>query len=684
MKNKIPSLLILLGFVVLLFRNWFFPGLIVSGDFGYLFDEAIAKISLYPYLWDASFGKGLGGNSSFILGLNTFYYSSAYVLKTFLHLNWSVIERVVWFWPFLAVSVFSSVYLCRKIFRDNPFWIAGPFIFVCNTHVLMLVGGGQIGVAMGYALAPLVIGLFLDMRAGRKQERPFTLEVSTGVALALQVMFDPRIAYVTMFGVGVYLTMRAFTGSGIGILKRMIIPVGTAIMLHCYWLLPLLIAGSNPIAAMGPAYSSPDAVTYFSFADFSHSFSLLHPNWPDNIFGKIRFLQPEFIGIPLLAFTSLMFIGSRIFDNKQKISTFLFFALLGITGAFFAKGANPPFGEVYIWLFSHVPGFIMFRDPSKFYPLIVLSYMVLIPAALDCISSWLYASAKKYGRGRIAMSVISLICGAGFLVFWGIAHREAFTGHIGGTFIHRSVPLEYIRLKDYFSSYQAFSRVLWVPSRQAYGFHSVDKPAVSIETFGVASASAFVSWIQDAHADDVLRRHGVSHIVVPTDPFGELFVTDRKPDDYKRAAVIASLRAKETLTELMGFGHIAVFEVKRSYGHVFFADAPETELPVRRISPTHYEADLPSFQDSRLLIFSESYDPYWELTIDGESVYPGKTSDGLQAYVIERTNGGVVSIRYRLQMWLHYGLAVSLGTLVFIIGHYVYGTILPWVRKRLW
>ena len=83
-----------------------------------------------------------------------------------------------------------------------------------------------------------------------------------------------------------------------------------AVLLNLYWVLPLLMLKENTLDALGSAYTTVGALRFFSFADFSHSLSLLHPNWPENLFGKTYFLQPEFLLLPMLAFSSLLFVKS--------------------------------------------------------------------------------------------------------------------------------------------------------------------------------------------------------------------------------------------------------------------------------------------------------------------------------------------------------------------------------------
>ncbi|MEK6905961.1 MAG: hypothetical protein AABX24_06170, partial [Nanoarchaeota archaeon] len=131
-----------------------------------------------------------------------------------------------------------------------------------------------------------------------------------------------------------------------------------------------------------------------------------------------------------------------------------------------------------------------------------------------------------------------------------------------------------------------------------------------------------------------------------------------------------------------GLGDIAVFQTKSTYGHVYFIDAPFEPLVVQRIAPTEYEITLPLMDRARTLVFSESYDPYWELEIGAQRLSPHKTQDGLQEYQLEAFSGGRAKLRYRPQQYVYYGLVVSGITLSVLIGYLSYVTIVTWRRKR--
>jgi hypothetical protein len=84
-------------------------------------------------------------------------------------------------------------------------------------------------------------------------------------------------------------------------------------------------------------------------------------------------MRPEFLILPLLAYASLLFISKAI---KQESKLLLFFALLGLLGSFLAKGANDPFGFIYLWMFDHIPGFVTAADKSE----VLIIFTPAVPA----------------------------------------------------------------------------------------------------------------------------------------------------------------------------------------------------------------------------------------------------------------------------------------------------------------
>jgi len=385
MRNlKILPPLFLLILTILVYRAWFILKPLSGGDYITFWPENLKNYFNFPFSsWDHQIDLG------WYIGALLHYAPYSLLMGLagrVLNYNPVIIERLFWLFPFLGLSLFSSVCLFKTLFSKNNLWFFSSLIFLFNTYVLMMTGGGQVGgIGLAYAIAPLVLACFINSI----KEISLKWSILSGIALALQIMFDPRITYITIGAIFLY----ALFWCGRGFKKYLFIfgiPLLISLGLHFFWLLPSFLA-KKPSLPVG--YGEPGWVEFLSFARFSDSVSLLHPNWSENIFGKTYFFRPEFLILPILAFSSLLFINYSITNYELRIKkNVLVFALLGIVGAFLAKGANPPFGEIYLWLFKNIPGMNMFRDPTKFYILVALSYSVLIPFSVEQI--YLYLRKK--------------------------------------------------------------------------------------------------------------------------------------------------------------------------------------------------------------------------------------------------------------------------------------------------
>jgi len=360
----------------MIFANWFKFQPLSAGDWPFLFAETIKSFSFLPASWSYVY-SGIGG-SNYSAGLGFFFELTSKILNKFA-VPWFLTERLIWFWPFLLLTLYSSWSLSKTLFpKERMIRFLSPLIYLFNSYILMLVGGGQMGVALAYSLAPLVFALFIKI----VQKPRVKQKLATGLVLALQFLFDPRIMLITLLMVLFYAIFQ-YRLSLKKYLKMFFLPFLLVVGFHSFWLLPtFLIKG----AILPRGHGNVGWVGFFSFADFSDTLGLLHPNWPENIFGKTYLMRPEFLIFPILAFGSLLFLNKKKSKNSQlenlKICNF---ALLALLGAFLAKGTNPPFGQVYAWLFEKIPGMRLFRDPTKFYIMVSLAYSNLIAYSLGKI-----------------------------------------------------------------------------------------------------------------------------------------------------------------------------------------------------------------------------------------------------------------------------------------------------------
>ncbi len=543
--------------------NWYFA----SGDIGFYWKEQLESFGWLPQILQKDQVFGFNGLLSLWLD-----YPFRLVLKTLstVGLSWFVIEKLLWLSVFLLAAR-SSYILAKSVLGKHNFLFLAPVVYVANTYFLLLFSGGQLGVAWAYAFSPWVLSKLIEsLRIQKKFElRPV---ITNGLFLALLVVFDLRLAYLTISAFVLYIVVRIISEKKYTLhalyhyILTLVLSLIVAMTVHLYWILPTVLA-SRGTASLGEQFTGIGMLKFLSFADFSHTLSFIHPNWPENLFGKVYFLQPEFLIIPILACMSLWFLKQKT-SNRQQI---VYFALLAFVGAFLAKGVNEPFGGIFQWMFGHIPGFVMFRDPTKFYVFIAIGYSLLIPFTLGQIASGYKGLRQKQ------YPILHVL----FLCFWMFTLRAVFTSSVRGNFQPMQLPAEYTQFKNLLVSDPTPSRVLWIPAKENFAFASDTHPLLtSAQLFKDASPSAIIAMTRDPEFLQRLYDAGVKYVVVPQDVRKRIFLTDYRYDPTQRDTLITALRLSG-LQKVDGFDEVAIFENTHFFFHI---DVPPLTLVQQKLS----------------------------------------------------------------------------------------------------
>jgi len=672
--------------------------------------------SVIPYAW--GWHIGLDGFAKFISPYSWIMplINIPQVVFGRLGMDWAFIQRITYLYPLLILLIFSPILLTKYFFPKNKFYLISVLIFSFNTYSLLLAGG-EIFIALAYSLMPIIFVLFayLARTCNDGESSRYKYPLITGLVLAVQVMIDPRITFVTMFAVMLYLALsimyhvlsikssrKKILYTLHLILYTLAIPLGITVLLHAFWIIPSVLYGKNPVQALGSAYSTLGAVNYLSFARMENTISLLHPNWPENIFGKVYFMRPEFLLLPILAYASLLFIkGLKSSKEKKYI---LFFALLGIVGAFLAKGSNEPFGGVYLWLFKYFPGFIMFRDPAKWYPLVAISYSILIPFSVwniyELLSSKFTCPPSAVAEGNCRREVQSskakfkiqnyipnlfLILTTLYLI---LLIRPAIFGQLGGMFKTTFVPNDYVRLEKFLANQPEYFRTLWVPSKQRFSYYSNNHPEISAKVlFNLYDNEKLFEELSKGKTENQLQQASIKYVIIPYDSEKEIFLDDRKYDETQYRKTVQEIRKISWLKEVncsivrllncsnLPFGKIAVFEVSNPKDHFYFKNQESgirnQELSYKYINPVKYEINLRNAKRGDVLVFSESFDSKWLARNHQFSVFSSKFGI-FNSFVLPVDGNYNLKIYYTLQDYVNIGMAISGLTLALVIGAIFY------------
>jgi len=616
---------------------------ILRGDFRFFWPESINSFFHPPLVWDASLNSGIGINDANTLWITSYLNFTS--LFSHLGMSWFWVSLIFWFLPPLFIAFFGAYFLFKINIANNKLYaIIAGLIFSTNTYFLTILGGGQAGVAFAYSFIPIVFLVFLNVL--KKENLKSSLVA--GLVFSIQVLFDPRFAFLTAgFFALFYLLSSNFSKRHIKYL--LIIPGVVVILLHSFWILPLILFRSQ---VLPQGYDSLASVKFLSFATIENTISLLHPNWPENIFGKIYFMKVEFLFLPILAFASLLLLVKSKLQDKKYILTF---ALLALLAAFLAKGTNEPFGELYIWIFKFVLGGNLFRDSTKFYSIVALSYSILIPFTLFKLS-------EKFVKKRNLILVV-------FILFWVFSLRLLFTPSVS-TFRSNEIPESYNQLRNFIVSQNSYFRTLWVPQWQRYGYFSDTNPAIGRgEILKIASASSMFLEFEKPEFKTMLEDFSVKYIIVPDDSEGEIFVKDRKYDRGEYEKTILMLDKIPWLKPVGGFGKIAVFETSNHKDHFFFVSNGKI-LTTKMASSVEYRITVKNQKNNNLLVFSENFDAHWYIKVGSKKIYSQKFSSNLNSFRLPERGEYEVLVYYEPQKWVYCGMfvgAVTLFVIVFIV-----------------
>lgn len=644
--------------ILLVFKTWFLPGIISGGDFIYAYTSMFENRALFPLAWDWSGNYGLGSFAPPLQWVNTVYALPVLFFGAFLQFPWSVVERVSFFFPYLVLGLFSSWYLAKTVFGKSKIAVFTALLYITNTYALMMSGGGQIvGVGLAYAVVPLAFARFILLQRTLSEEKNnLRNALLFSLSFSLLTLFDIRFAYllfVAIIGYALFHFRKNF--SLYRFLYLFVIPFSLTMLLHVFWLLPILITHQGPNESLNAAYNSTTSVSFFSFAKFENTLSLLHPNWPENIFGKVSFMKPEFLILPILAFLSLCFVTKK----KTEESLFvLYFSLLGLIGAFLAKGSTDPFGSVYLWLFNHFPGFSMFRDPTKWYTLVAVSYSLLVPFAVAKIYTWI---KEKQKFSRFNFHYLFLILVFGYLLF---LIKPALSGELNGTLTHHTVTSDYQQLAKTLESSPSFYRTLWFPTTERYGYATAIHPTVSAQDFfKIYDQKKLLTDFEQNKTKQQLENIGVRYIIVPDDVDHEIFLEDRKYSERIYQNTYVSLQKIKWLHEIPGFGRIKVFALNNAKDHFWIID-PQTAISSKMLSPVHYQVILTSAKKNDILVFAESYDTHWIMSENQSRIHSQKYQQNINSFALPKDGNYTLDVRYQPQQWIIPSVVISFVTLI--------------------
>lgn len=426
-----PFVLIIIPYL-LVFKAFFLSGPLVFGDAPYFYPENLKELFQKPLSWD--FRNNNFGDSqvqALWLYLPTFLMG---VLGK-LGITAEQSSRLVFYFPATILAILGSWLFIKKFVENRLAAILGSLLYTFNTYFLLLIDGGQIGLALSFGLFPWALYALHNFRENLNRKN---FLFATLVLFAL-INTDLRTALTFLL---LYFLLN-FKELG-NALKTIVLPLAVSLLLSAFWVIPFVFSGSPAQNLQFENRLPPN------FVSFLNGLLLFNPHFPQNEFGRANPIPWYFVFLPLLLFGSVLFKKRK--ENIPFYILFIFFVFL-------ISGPYGLLGKVYELFVNNVPFAYSFRDSTKFF----------IPAIL--IASILLAKTVENFKPRIF---------AIFVYFYLLLLiLPALSGNLSGVLAGRALDNDYKKIYQNFKKDNNFFRSLWFPERPPLGFSSQYKEGLS-------------------------------------------------------------------------------------------------------------------------------------------------------------------------------------------------------------
>ncbi len=357
--SNIFHILLILVPVVFVFISFFKLLHLVWGDAPFYYPEGLKELVSGIPIWSQN-GTDFGGrNLALWLSPLMVIYGS---LNKYFGFGNDAIIRILFYFPSVILAGLGPYFLTKHLKLSKNVQFFSSLFYLLNTYFILLIDGGQVGVALAYGIFPFVILFWKKFFDGITVNK---------FALAFFVTFilcyvDPRIAILSFLLIFLWQILEG----RIKDLLWMILAGMLLIPVNAFWLLPLIKGGAGGLST---------SVTELQLSSLLNSLFLFAPHWPSNIFGNIVSPYFYFSLIPIMLFGGFLF--------KKTDKRFYVLSIIFLFFAFLAKGSTPPLGNWYEIFVNKIPFGSVFRDSSKFFIPMFLLGGILIGNTVDSLSN---------------------------------------------------------------------------------------------------------------------------------------------------------------------------------------------------------------------------------------------------------------------------------------------------------
>ena len=380
----------------------------------------------------------------------------------------------------VAMAAVGSAFFARS-FVHHPIAVASAGLLgVFNPFLLVLLPNPLFPLAIG--VGGILGGLVI--RAGRDGSVPATGFALATAPIAYLAVNPPLLVILALWTLTIAATLGLTVGrnSTLQAISMLVRAMPLTILLSLWWTVPLaytLLLGGGGVDI--GAQTNVDAWSWSHVDNSILNVATLEAHWGWNFPEVFPFSSYLDKGVwPILRWVLPLGALAGVFMAHQKKAAATL-ATVATIGIFIAKGLHDPFSGANRWLYDHVPGFWLLREPmSKVGIVLVLVYVALFAIALErCFA--LVDTLGNTARRRASATALVVVVGAATLAPLPMWNGDVIADDRGLLPpSHVQVPEEWRQAAAAVNESDQVGKVLVLPQNSFYqvttswGYHGAD------------------------------------------------------------------------------------------------------------------------------------------------------------------------------------------------------------------
>jgi hypothetical protein len=545
-----PLIGAMLTVVIVLRRLLFTRGYVIYRD---LFPGQL----YYPHLWHPQ--------GSFLAMENYKFVTFTGAFLPLRGLGLDIYEKAVYVGAMAIayVAMYVAVYRLLEHLRYNTLspWnrrlssALGALTYVANPAAVSIYC--DFSLFVGYAFAPLVLLIFMEMLAGQRRRGPAIMAVAglwwLSAIKAHWILFGGLLLLPPLLMWSLWHWRRASAHRWRHNLGSLVAIVALYLLLSAYWLLPFLQASSQRfVGSYAPI--TIESIAFLSKSSLRNTVRLLgtFEAWP-----YVRYRPPSpLLGLPWIVASwvipGLALAAVLWFRRHWQIWTLAAFALCGIV---LTKGVAPPMEGLYTFLvFSDLTpsGFRwLFRVASKWNVFLSLGYSGLAAFALAELTERV-SRRRWHGLWKDRGAFVALVVPGGYLVALLLFAWPSFTGDLDGALVPVPLPDSLTAANEWLIDQEGDVKVSWVPVTNGRELDWNERPSGDLYTSLSAIPSIGVNWnrhpvLYYSYAYDALVSDRIANFEKLLSPLNTRYVAFH--DDVKTGHIHTGVEPVAVLIE---------------------------------------------------------------------------------------------------------------------------------------